>query len=176
VPPTHAGGTLVGVVRTGDEPTHARSALGLRLALTVAGTICWAVAAAVMQSAGMHVVAAAFTAVALLSLANAAFVVHRMRQGAHWQPTAATPPYRPLPDDPRERPGRARPPRPPVDERTRARRYLLIMGACLLLIVLAWGFVRLWSVPLAVGMSIVAMLLPPVAAIVANQDWDRGGH
>lgn len=163
------------MARTGDEPAHARSALGLRLALTVAGTICWVVAAAVMQSAGMHVVAAAFTAVALLSLANAAFVVHRMRQGAHWQPSAATPPYRPLPPDPRhDPPERSRPPRPPIDERTRVRRYLLIMGVCLLLIVLAWGFVRLWSVPLAVGMSVVAMVLPPVAAVVANHGWDRG--
>ena len=159
------------MVRTGDEPVHARSALGLRLALTLVGFLCWAGAAAVLQGAGMHAAAAAFTVVALLSLVNAGFVLHRMRQGPHWQPTRVTPPYRPLADDAPERP---RPPRPFVDERTRARRYLAIMGACLLLLVLAWGVVRLYSVPLAVGMSLVAMVLPPIAAVVANQGWDRG--
>jgi Family of unknown function (DUF6343)/Protein of unknown function (DUF3099) len=159
------------VVRTGDEPAHARSALGLRLALTLVGFVCWAGGALLMQGAGMHLVAAAFALVALLSLANAVVVLHRMRQGPHWQPTTVTPPYRPVADEPPERP---RPPRPPVDERTRARRYLAIMGTCLLLLVLAWGVVRLYSVPIAVGMSLVAMVLPPVAAIVANQGWDRG--
>jgi hypothetical protein len=33
--------------------------------------------------------------------------------------------------------------------------------------------VRFWSVPLALAMSVVAAVLPPVAAIVAN--WGRGG-
>jgi hypothetical protein len=42
------------------------------------------------------------------------------------------------------------------------------MGACLVLILLAWNVVRLWSVPAAVAMSAVAALLPPFAAIVAN--------
>jgi hypothetical protein len=63
--------------------------------------------------------------------------------------------------------------RPPVDERTRARRYLLIMGSCLTLIILAWGVVRLWSVTAAVVMSMIAMVLPPIAALVANSGWDR---
>ncbi len=156
--------------RTGDEPAHARSALGLRLGLTLAGAVLWAGAAVLMFSAGMTVVGLAFVAVAVLSALNAAFVVHRMRQGAHFQPTPDTPPYRPVADDP---PERVRPPRPPVDERTRATRYLVLMGICLGLLVLAWGVVRLWSVPLAVGMSVVAMVLPPVAAVVANHGWDR---
>jgi hypothetical protein len=52
-------------------------------------------------------------------------------------------------------------------------RYLIIMGTCLGLLVLAWGLVRLWSVPLAIGMSMVAMVLPPIAAVLANQGWDR---
>ncbi len=156
--------------RTGDEPAHARSALGLRLGLTLAGTALWAGAAVLMFSAGMTVVGLAFVAVAVLSALNAAFVVHRMRQGAHFQPTPDTPPYRPVADDP---PERVRPPRPPVDERTRATRYLVLMGICLGLLVLAWGVVRLWSVPLAVGMSLVAMVLPPIAAVVANHGWDR---
>ncbi|MEY9876065.1 hypothetical protein ABH931_005572 [Streptacidiphilus sp. MAP12-33] len=47
--------------------------------------------------------------------------------------------------------------------------YYALMGSCLLLIVLAWNVVRLWSVPAAVVMSLVAMVIPPVAAIVANR-------
>lgn len=42
------------------------------------------------------------------------------------------------------------------------------MGSCILLILLAWNVVRLWSVPAAVVMSIVAALIPPAAAIVGN--------
>jgi len=48
-----------------------------------------------------------------------------------------------------------------------------MMGVCVVLIVLAWNVVRLWSVPLAVAMSIVAAVIPPAAAVVAN--WGRGG-
>jgi hypothetical protein len=43
------------------------------------------------------------------------------------------------------------------------------MGTCVLLIVLAWNVVRLWSVPAAVAMSVIAALIPPVAAFVGNQ-------
>jgi hypothetical protein len=158
------------VVRTGDEPTHARSPLGLRLALTISGTLLWAIAATVMLSSGMPVPGAIFAVIGVLSALNAAFVVHRMRQGPHWQPGRTTPPYRPVAEP---RPPRPREPRPPVDEHTRARRYLIIMGICLTLLVVAWGLVRLWSVPLAVGMSMIAMVLPPIAAVIANQGWDR---
>jgi hypothetical protein len=160
------------VSRTGDEPTHARSALGLRLALTLAGLVCWGVAGGIMFVAGEHVLAGVFGLIAVLAAVNAGFVIHRMRQGPHWQPTRSTPPYRPVQEE------RPRPPRPrpaPVPERTRARRYLVIMGICLGLLVLAWGVVRLWSVPIAVGMSVVAMVLPPIAALVANVGWDRDG-
>lgn len=51
----------------------------------------------------------------------------------------------------------------------RRRGYFLMMGACLTLFVLAWAVVRLWSVPVAVGMCVVAMVIPPFAAIVANR-------
>jgi uncharacterized protein DUF6343/DUF3099 family protein len=158
------------VPRTGDEPMHARSALGLRLALTLAGFVCWAVAAVIMLAVGERVLAGVFGLIAVLAGVNGAFVVHRMRQGPHWQPPSSTPPYRPVEED---RPRRTPP--PSVSERTRARRYLLLMGTCLGLIVLAWGVVRLWSVPIAVGMSLVAMVLPPIAALVANSGWDRNG-
>ena len=51
--------------------------------------------------------------------------------------------------------------------------YLVLMGTCVVLIALAWNVVRLWSVPAAVAMSIVAAPLPPIAVILANRD--RGG-
>ncbi|MDK1476652.1 DUF3099 domain-containing protein [Streptomyces sp. 549] len=51
----------------------------------------------------------------------------------------------------------------------RRRRYLALMAVCVVLFVCAWGFVRLVSVPLAVGMCVVAALIPPVAAVVANR-------
>jgi hypothetical protein len=60
-----------------------------------------------------------------------------------------------------------------VPERSSHATYFVLMGVCILLIVLAWFVVRLWSVPLAVGMSVVAAVIPPVAAIVAG--GGRGG-
>jgi hypothetical protein len=42
------------------------------------------------------------------------------------------------------------------------------MGTCLVLILLAWNVVRLWSTTAAVVMSIVAALIPPVAAMIGN--------
>jgi hypothetical protein len=54
-------------------------------------------------------------------------------------------------------------------ERARRRRaYIWLMASCLVLILLAWNVVRLWSVPAAVVMSIVAAVIPPVAVIVGN--------
>jgi len=44
-----------------------------------------------------------------------------------------------------------------------------MMGTCVFLFVMAWSLVRLWSVPVAIGMCVVAMVIPPVAAIVANR-------
>ncbi|WP_337191766.1 DUF3099 domain-containing protein [Nocardioides flavescens] len=55
-----------------------------------------------------------------------------------------------------------------MQRRTRRRAYAALMGTCVVLIVLAWNVVRLWSTGAAVAMSIVAALMPPVAAIVAN--------
>ena len=43
------------------------------------------------------------------------------------------------------------------------------MGTCVVLIVLAWNVVRLWSTTAAVVMSVVAAVIPPVAAFVGNQ-------
>ncbi|MEV6285149.1 DUF3099 domain-containing protein [Kribbella sp. NPDC051770] len=52
------------------------------------------------------------------------------------------------------------------------RAYILIMGTCVTLIILAWFVVRLFSVPAAIAMSAVAAVLPPIAAIVANNRQD----
>ena len=52
-------------------------------------------------------------------------------------------------------------------------RYFWLMGTCVALIVLAWNVVRFWSIPAAVGMSVVAAVIPPVAAILAGRG--RGG-
>lgn len=55
----------------------------------------------------------------------------------------------------------------------RRRWYFAMMGTCVVLFVLAWSVVRLWSVPAAIGMCLIAAAIPPVAAIVANR---RGPH
>ncbi len=47
--------------------------------------------------------------------------------------------------------------------------YFVMMGTCIVLFVLACAVVRLWSVPVAVGMCVVAMVIPPFAAMVANR-------
>ena len=55
------------------------------------------------------------------------------------------------------------------------------MGTCVVLIVLAWNVVRLWSVTAALVMSVVAAVLPPAAVIVGNlgsiaeSELPRGG-
>lgn len=58
-------------------------------------------------------------------------------------------------------------------QRRRQRVYMVMMGVCLVLIIAAWGFVRLWSTGLAVVMSIVAGFIPPIAAFLANRDDRR---
>ena len=66
--------------------------------------------------------------------------------------------------------------RPPRDVREprlfglipRERAYLILMGTCLLLIVLAWTLIWRYSTVAAVVMSAVALVIPPVAAIIGN--------
>jgi Protein of unknown function (DUF3099) len=61
----------------------------------------------------------------------------------------------------------------------RRRWYFIMMGSCITLFVMAWGVVRLWSITAAVAMCVVAMVIPPLAAIVANRKgpgdtwWDE---
>lgn len=162
-------------MRSGDEPLHARSPLRLRLALAGSGLVFAAVAAAVLAAHGAGPAAALALVVALVAAVNVVVVVRHLRAGPHWQPGPTVPPYRPA--DPvvpgrRSRPGSAE----GTPEPQRMRRYFALMGACLTLIVLSWTVVRLVSTTAAVVMSLVAMVIPPVAAVVANAGWraDRG--
>ncbi len=43
------------------------------------------------------------------------------------------------------------------------------MGTCLALIGLAWFVVRFFSTPAAIAMSVVAAVIPPIAAMVGNR-------
>jgi hypothetical protein len=65
--------------------------------------------------------------------------------------------------------------RRPQSERLRRRKrwYFALMGVCLVLIVLAWNLVRLWSTTAAVVMSLVAAVIPPIAVVIANWDEDH---
>ena len=65
--------------------------------------------------------------------------------------------------------------RRPQSERLRRRQrwYFALMGVCLLLILLAWNLVRVWSTTAAVAMSVVAAVLPPIAVVIANWGEDR---
>jgi Protein of unknown function (DUF3099) len=51
----------------------------------------------------------------------------------------------------------------------RKRIYFVLMGVCVGLFLLSGLVVRHYSVPVAVGMAVVAMCIPPIAAIIANR-------
>ena len=55
-----------------------------------------------------------------------------------------------------------------LESMDRKKVYFLLMGTCILLILLAWNVVRLWSTTAAVVMSVVAAVIPPVAVFVGN--------
>jgi hypothetical protein len=71
--------------------------------------------------------------------------------------------------DPRNLPG------PSPSGRTKTV-YFIMMGTCLLLCAIAWTVVYRYSTPGAIAMSAVALVIPPVAAIIANSAsaTDRG--
>jgi Protein of unknown function (DUF3099) len=56
----------------------------------------------------------------------------------------------------------------PLGLSTRRRAYFVMMGVCLVLIVLSWTLIWRFSILAAVIMSVVALFIPPVAAIIAN--------
>ncbi|ETK31431.1 DUF3099 domain-containing protein [Microbispora sp. ATCC PTA-5024] len=55
----------------------------------------------------------------------------------------------------------------------RKRTYLMMMGVCLTLFVLAGTVVRLFSTTLALVMFAVALVIPPLAVIIANRGGGR---
>lgn len=68
-------------------------------------------------------------------------------------------------------PDEDRPPRRqggPLGLPTRQRAYLALMGGCVLLIAGAWTLIWRYSITAAVAMSAVALVVPPLAAIIAN--------
>ena len=150
-------------VRSGDEPSHARSPLRARLGLAVFGLVTAVVAALLVRPVAPDWIALAFGVIAVVAAVDIVVVVRHLRQGPHYQPGRSIPPYHPV-----EARRSAPPSRPPVGERTRMRRYLVIMITCLVLITLAWTWVRTWSTTVAVVMSAIAAVLPPIAVIVAN--------
>jgi len=56
----------------------------------------------------------------------------------------------------------------PLGLSTRRRAYFAMMGVCLVLIVLSWTLIWRFSILAAVIMSLVALVIPPLAVIVAN--------
>jgi hypothetical protein len=60
----------------------------------------------------------------------------------------------------------------------RNRLYFGLMAVCLGLFILSWAVVRLYSVTAAIVMSAVALVIPPIAVIIANagdESSRRGG-
>ena len=57
----------------------------------------------------------------------------------------------------------------PEPPRRDKRWYFALMGVCIALFVLSWAVVDRYSVTAAVVMSAVALVIPPLAAIVANR-------
>ena len=152
-------------IRSGDEPTHARSPLRLRLTLALIGLANGIAGVILFVLLGSRPLTWAFAVLTLVALINVTVVARHIRQGPHYQPGPAIPPYRPL------APERSAPAvHVPAPTRVRRRRYLLMMGLCVLLLILAWGWIRLYSVTAAVVMSTVAAIIPPFAAVLANVD------
>jgi hypothetical protein len=50
----------------------------------------------------------------------------------------------------------------------RNRAYFLLMGGCIAAVILSWTVIRLFSVTAAIVVSVVVLIIPPIAAIVAN--------
>ena len=150
-------------IRSGDEPMHARSPLRMRLTMALIGlaSAIGGVVFFITQHAVGFIVFCAV--VGLAALVDAVVVARHIRQGPHWQPGRDIPPYRPVeePEDWPEDPS-------PLSQRTREQVYLIMMGTCLVLVILAWTVVRLFSPGLAIAMSVVAAFIPPFAVMVAN--------
>ncbi|QOV39043.1 hypothetical protein IM697_12035 [Streptomyces ferrugineus] len=107
-------------MRTGSEPTTARSALRVRFWLCVWGLL-WAVfGTAAFALAGRPGWAVACGVLWLVITIDMVMVLRHIRQGPHYQPGRDIPPYSPvenLPHRPQGPPSEYRPPRPPPGNR-----------------------------------------------------------
>ncbi len=161
-------------MRSGDEPVHARSPLRLRFFLAASGACCWATGAVALGIYGAGTWSIGCGLVALLATVNTLVVARHRRAGPHWQPGPNIPPYRPAEHiEPTGGGGTGAVAATPTQRRrapvsVRARRYLALMGTCLGLLIVAWGWVRQTSTTAALIMSMIALPLPPLAVIVAN--------
>ncbi|MEO3842943.1 DUF6343 family protein [Streptomyces sp. CNZ287] len=92
------------LIRSGDEPVHARSPLRMRFWLALWGTL-WMIAGTVFFVAVDQPVWAGVTAaLALITAIDIAVVIRHIRQGSRFQPGPGVPPYEPTGEDeePRE--------------------------------------------------------------------------
>ncbi|MFD9790512.1 DUF6343 family protein [Streptomyces sp. NPDC059070] len=82
-------------MRTGSEPTTARSPLRMRFWLSVWGLV-WALGGtAGFALEGRPGWTAACAALALVVMVDLAMIVHHIHQGPHYQPGRDVPPYQP---------------------------------------------------------------------------------
>lgn len=86
-------------MRTGSEPTTARSALRTRFWLSVWGLVWAVLGTAAFALAGRTGWAVACGVLAVVVAVDMFFIVRHIRQGPHYQPGPDVPPYRP-PDGP----------------------------------------------------------------------------
>ncbi len=83
------------VMRTGSEPTTARSALRARLWLSVWGLVWAMFGTAAFTLVGRPGWAAACGVLWLVIAVDFTLIVRHLRQGPHYQPGRDVPPYRP---------------------------------------------------------------------------------
>ena len=156
-----------GHIRSGDEPTHARSALRMRMWLALFGLVNGISGVIVFELLDSPPFLIVSGALCLVSAVNLAVVMRHIRQGPHYQPGRTIPPYRPVEDT---LSSERRKPRNVTPLRTRRIRYLVMMTTCMVLITLAWTWVRYFSVAAAGVMTLVAAVIPPFAAVITNAD------
>ncbi|WP_413252884.1 DUF6343 family protein [Streptomyces brevispora] len=82
-------------MRTGSEPTTARSALRMRLWLSLWGLAWAAFGLTAFTLTGRPGWAAACGVLVVLVLVDLAVIVHRIHQGPSFQPGRSVPPYEP---------------------------------------------------------------------------------
>ncbi|MGW0783034.1 DUF6343 family protein [Streptomyces sp. NPDC002913] len=101
-------------MRTGSEPSTARSPLRMRLSLSVWGMIWAAFGLTAFVAAGRPGWATACGVLLAITVTDFCFVLHHIRQGPRYQPGRNIPPYEPDRNEPgRGAPRRNAPPHEP---------------------------------------------------------------